>query len=246
MTTHHTSPGGDTAEEAKRKLEGASETLRADAASAKDEAVARAESEAERQKEMGAGHLDAFADAVRKAADELGEHDESAAAQFVRQAAGGLENLSGSLRQKSVGDLVDSVSRFGRSNPTAFLGGALLAGVALGRFAQASSEHSHASGGTGARGGASRSRDWSAPGSSDINRPVGGASSGSSGVGGSAGGPSAGSTASTGAASVGSAAAAGSAGGTSAGSTGSSGSTGAAARPFPSTVKTGGSDDATR
>lgn len=162
MTTHDTSPGGHSADEAKRKLEGAADKVRADAAAAKDEAMARAghakddalaraESEAERTKEMGAGHLDAFADAVRKAADELGAHDESAAAQFVREAAGGLETLSGSLREKSVGDLVDSVSRFGRSNPTAFLGGALLAGVALGRFAQASGGRHH--GASGAAGG---------------------------------------------------------------------------------------------
>ena len=109
MTTHDTSPGGGSADEAKRKLEGAAETIKADAAAAKDDAAARAESVAERGKETGAGHLDAFADAVRKAADELGEQDQSAAAQFVREAAGGLESLSGSLREKSVGDLVDSV-----------------------------------------------------------------------------------------------------------------------------------------
>lgn len=149
MTTHDTSPDGGSVEAAKRKLEGAAETVRADAAAAKDDALKRAQSEAERGREKGAGHLNAFADAVREAADELGRRDESAAAQLVREAAGGLESLSGSLREKSVGDLVDSVSRFGRSNPTAFLGGALLAGIALGRFAQASGERTHARGGGG-------------------------------------------------------------------------------------------------
>lgn len=143
MTSLEKGSGGGSADAAQRRLEDAAETVKADAASTKADAMARAESEAERQKDMGAGHLDAFADAVRKAADELGENDESAAAQFVREAAGGLESLSGSLREKSVGDLVDNVSRFGRTNPTAFLGGALLAGVALGRFAQASGERVH-------------------------------------------------------------------------------------------------------
>jgi len=202
MTTHDTSPGGGSADEAKRKLEGAAETVKADAAAAKDDAAARAESMAEHGKETGAGHLDAFADAVRKAADELGEQDQSAAAQFVREAAGGLESLSGSLREKSVGDLVDSVSRFGRSNPTAFLGGALLAGVALGRFAQASGERSY-----GAR-------------DSGHGRDSGMASAGSA----MPSSPSARLTTSPG------------------GTTGH----GAAARPFPSAVNTGGNTDATR
>jgi len=153
MTSPEKGSGGESADAAKRQLDDVAETVKADAASAKADAMARAETEAERQKDMGAVHLDAFADAVRKAADELGEQDKSAAAQFVREAAGGLESLSSSLREKSVGDLVDNVSRFGRTNPTAFLGGALLAGVALGRFAQASGERSHGSGGAGYRSG---------------------------------------------------------------------------------------------
>ena len=198
MTTNYTSPGGGSADEAKRKLEGAAETVKADVAAAKDDVAARAKSVAERRKETGAGHLDAFADAVRKAADELGEHDESAAAQFVREAAGGLESLSVSLREKSVGDLVDSVSRFGRSNPTAFLGGALMAGVALGRFAQASAQRSH--------GGHGRGQGMASTGSAMPSSPSGRP------------------TASPG------------------GTTGR----GAAARPFPSAVNTGGTNDAIR
>jgi hypothetical protein len=202
MTTNYTSPGGGSADEAKRKLEGAAETVKADVAAAKDDVAARAKSVAERRKETGAGHLDAFADAVRKAADELGEQDESAAAQFVREAAGGLESLSVSLREKSVGDLVDSVSRFGRSNPTAFLGGALLAGVALGRFAQSSGKRSHGAHDAGHGREAGMASTGSAMPSSPSGRP----------------------TASPG------------------GTTGHD----AAARPFPSAVNTGGTNDAIR
>jgi len=161
MTSLEKGSGGGSADAAKRRLEDAADTVKADAAATRADAMARAEAEADRQKDMGAGHLDAFAEAVRKAADELGEKDESAAARFVREAAGGLENLSESLREQSVGDLVHNVSRFGRTNPTAFLGGALLAGVALGRFAQASGERVHGTTGR-ARGTASHDGTQSA------------------------------------------------------------------------------------
>lgn len=106
------------------------------AATAKDEVIGGAD----RQKDAGASHIDEFASAVRAAADDLGRNDKSIGAQFLGEAAGGLESISSSLREKSVGEIVDTVSRFGRSNPTAFLGGALLAGIALGRFAKASGE----------------------------------------------------------------------------------------------------------
>lgn len=106
------------------------------AATTKDETLAGAD----RQKDAGASHIDEFASAVRAAADDLGRNDQSIGAQFLGEAAGGLESISSSLREKSVGEIVDTVSRFGRSNPTAFLGGALLAGIALGRFAKASGE----------------------------------------------------------------------------------------------------------
>jgi hypothetical protein len=216
MTTHDTRPGGGSADEARHRLESAADKVKGDAAAAGEDAMKRAESEAERQKEMGAGHLDVFAEAVRKAADELGERDESAAAQFVREAAGGLESLSGSLREKSVGDLVDSVSRFGRSNPTAFLGGALLAGVALGRFAQASGQRAHGSRNGGYRSGATSAEDHGM----SPSRPSDAASSRSAT-------PS-------------------SPGGHATASPGSASGHSAAARPFQSSVTTGGSTDAPR
>jgi hypothetical protein len=39
--------------------------------------------------------------------------------------------------------MIDSVRRFGRNNPAAFIGGAVLAGLALGRFARASGRHDY-------------------------------------------------------------------------------------------------------
>jgi hypothetical protein len=82
--------------------------------------------------------LEDFATAIRAASDELSQKDQTMAAQIVRQAAGGLESLSRSVSGTSIDDIISSVRRFGRNNPAAFMGGAVLAGLALGRFARAS------------------------------------------------------------------------------------------------------------
>jgi len=60
----------------------------------------------------------------------------------VRQAADGLESLSRNLADKEPGDLLNAVRDFGRKNPAAFIGGAVLVGLALGRFARASETQS--------------------------------------------------------------------------------------------------------
>ena len=61
----------------------------------------------------------------------------------MKQAADGLESLSRNLADKDPGDLLNAVRDFGRRNPAAFIGGAVLVGVALGRFVRAS-EPDHA------------------------------------------------------------------------------------------------------
>ena len=75
---------------------------------------------------------------MKRAGEDLSERDHTMAAQVVRQAANGLESLSRSVNGATFEDMVDSVRNFGRSNPAAFIGGAVLAGLALGRFARAS------------------------------------------------------------------------------------------------------------
>ena len=91
---------------------------------------------------MASSSLTDFADAVRKAADKLGERDQGVAARLVGQAADGLEQAANSVSGASFDDMMGSVQRFARTNPAAFVGVAVLAGIALGRFAKASGERS--------------------------------------------------------------------------------------------------------
>lgn len=108
------------------------------ASSAREKAYEGVES----SKAYAASSLNDFTAAIKKASDELGERDQSMAANLVREAASGLEQVSDAIEGKSVQELTRSVAGFARRQPAAFLIGAALAGVAIGRFAKASSEHS--------------------------------------------------------------------------------------------------------
>lgn len=159
-------------DEAGHQASGAYEQAKDSARSWGNEAKERASRYAEDQKDAVSHHLDDFAQAIKRASDELNERDQTMASQLIRQAASGLEGLSRSVRGSSIDDMLASVRAFGRRNPTAFIGGAVLAGLALGRFARASSDHrssrSH---------GSEYDQDWQGPGGSGGSNRYGDAES---------------------------------------------------------------------
>ena len=101
-----------------------------------------AEKAEQAQRDIGSS-LSAFGGALRAASDHLAESDQSAASQFMQQAASGLERLSSSLKEKPFGQVLEDVQSFGRQNPGALLAGSVLAGLALGRFIKASPPGNH-------------------------------------------------------------------------------------------------------
>ncbi|MEX6506355.1 hypothetical protein [Jiella sp. M17.18] len=134
---------GQEAGSARHEAKAAADSARHQAENLAGTAKERAYEGADQGKETVAGSLDDFAAAIGKAADELGERDQSMAASLVREMATGLGDASRSIHGRSVDEIVRSVAGFARSRPTTFLVGAALAGVALGRFARASGEHEH-------------------------------------------------------------------------------------------------------
>jgi hypothetical protein len=106
---------------------------------------------AETQKSHVSKSLQQFAAAIERASDELRESDQTMAGQVVREAADGLSQLSRSIQGSSAPELLDSVRRFGRENPAAFIGGAVLAGLALGRFMRSSPDARTATGESSSR-----------------------------------------------------------------------------------------------
>jgi hypothetical protein len=125
-------------EKAKEIVGQAGQALKAEAQSFASVAQDRVRAEAQKGTQVGAKTLGDFANAVRRAGDELSQADQSPASRLVQQAADGLESLSRNLADKDPGDLLNAVRDFGRRNPAAFIGGAVLVGLALGRFARAS------------------------------------------------------------------------------------------------------------
>jgi hypothetical protein len=105
------------------------------------DAITQAEQITERQKQAGASKVDAAAKAVHGAADEL-EQQMPKAAEFVRGAASRLEEGASALRERSIGDLMNTFNDLGRKEPLALFGGAVVAGFAISRFLKSSADNS--------------------------------------------------------------------------------------------------------
>jgi hypothetical protein len=95
------------------------------------------ETSAEDQKRRGAETMRTFAGAVQHAAAELDRQSPVVARQF-RSAAQKVEDLSESLRDRSIRGLVNDASDLARRQPLWFFGGAIVAGFALSRFLKSS------------------------------------------------------------------------------------------------------------
>ncbi|CAN7619294.1 hypothetical protein LJR219_004770 [Phenylobacterium sp. LjRoot219] len=123
----------------------AAETVKHEAATFAGEAREKVVDKLEQQKQSATQTLGEFANAIRKAGDELDSTDPSMATRLVRQAADGLEGLARSVSDKRPEELLDAVRDFGRRNPTAFIAGSVLAGIAIGRFLKSSSSSTESS-----------------------------------------------------------------------------------------------------
>ena len=132
----------DPALAAKQMLGDAGRAVREETAQFAGVAKERARGALDQRKETATRTLGDFADAVRKAGDELTARDQSVASRLVGQAADSLEGLSRTVADKRPEELLDAVRDFGRRNPAAFIGGAVLVGLAIGRFARASAQTS--------------------------------------------------------------------------------------------------------
>ena len=77
--------------------------------------------------------------ALRSASEQMqGEHEP--VARWVRRAADKLESVRRQLEQSDLDATIDSIEGYARREPTMFLGGTFLAGLAAARFFKASGE----------------------------------------------------------------------------------------------------------
>jgi len=95
--------------------------------------------------------LRSVAGALRAASDTLDEEGEGWLAQYARERASQVDDMSGYLGESDASRMVSDIEEKARANPAAFLGGTLATGFVLGRFLRSSSRRSetgeaHASG----------------------------------------------------------------------------------------------------
>lgn len=92
------------------------------------------------QKDQAADRLGSLAGALREAGRKLNEGEQSGDfGRYADRAAEQVERLSNYLRDNDLRGFVRDTEDFARRRPEVFLGGALLAGLALARFLKASS-----------------------------------------------------------------------------------------------------------
>ncbi len=108
----------------------------AKAGSVRDAAIDAARDTAESAKAGVADEISTVGDALRRASDDL--RDGSPQERTFGQMASTLADLSDTVRDKDMGEMVDDLSGFARRNPVAFLGAAALVGFAGVRMAKAS------------------------------------------------------------------------------------------------------------
>jgi hypothetical protein len=88
---------------------------------------------AETRKREGAERIKGFGRAVHGAADEIGKEIPQAA-DYVHHAADRIESAADHLHNRSIDELIGTVTRFARQQPVAAFAGAVLVGFVLSRF----------------------------------------------------------------------------------------------------------------
>jgi hypothetical protein len=107
---------------------------------ATEQAKEQVRSAATQQKDGAARQMDGFAHALMAAADDLRGRGQDFAADYVREAASGLERASGAVRERDLDEIMANVEDFARRQPVAFLGGAVVAGFGIARLVRSSAD----------------------------------------------------------------------------------------------------------
>jgi ElaB/YqjD/DUF883 family membrane-anchored ribosome-binding protein len=90
-------------------------------------------------KDRIADRLHHVSEALHRAADKLEEEHEETTGRLADEAADRLDRVCDYLHQHEPMDLINEADRFARRQPLVFIGGAILAGLVLGRFARSTS-----------------------------------------------------------------------------------------------------------
>jgi hypothetical protein len=94
------------------------------------------------QKERAASTLGTLGSALHEASRQVREQDDAMMAGYIDSAASQVDRLADTLKQRDLGQILDSTGRFARQQPAVFLAAAVAIGFAGARFLRSSSQHS--------------------------------------------------------------------------------------------------------
>ena len=159
-TNSSRSSGGSTTDDVQAEA-------KAKASELKKKAQDEAEDRLAQGKKKASSALDDVASALHDTGDALRDRDRDAFARYAEAAADQVDQFTGAIRDRSVGEILDEAERFARRDPGLFIGGAFLLGIFGARFLKASSPVGGRSGSsygrTHAGGSGSRSYDPNEP-----------------------------------------------------------------------------------
>ncbi len=142
----------DVAASAKTAAKDVADTATSTAKDLASQATDKAKAVASDHKATAADALSDVADALETSSESLRDNDHDAFARYAGQAAEQVSQFQASIRDKSVGQLMDEAERFARREPGLFVGGAFLLGIAGARFLKASAGEASQSGASASSG----------------------------------------------------------------------------------------------
>lgn len=87
--------------------------------------------------------VDKLAESAEAAASKLADDDVGQLSQYIHGVATSMSGFARDMREKSGDDMLAQVNRLAREKPAMFIGGSILAGLALSRFARSSRRSTH-------------------------------------------------------------------------------------------------------
>jgi len=139
MNTPSQSPGSDAQHRNSAAPEDHLSTLQDDAQAALASAREHDSAQFEQYRDTAAQQIETLAHSAQSAAEQLQEDDTFGLSHYVTDIAQNMTTLAGSLRGKSVDELLQQAGKLARDNPALFITGSVALGLGLSRFLRASS-----------------------------------------------------------------------------------------------------------
>ena len=116
--------------------------IKSEAAGVAQQVKQQGQEQFESRKHKAANQTERLGEVADRAAEELRGQDLQSLADYAGQFAGSMKNFAESLRERSLDDLIKDTQQLARNNPTLFVMGSVVAGIALSRFLKASADRS--------------------------------------------------------------------------------------------------------